>query len=86
MHRTLESTDEHSPRLTPARDQCGRPQPDPDGTPAILIGQEFHLHCPDGIGNTKLIGLLSDKQLGVAATGRNWRTVTRLLELSGPQS
>lgn len=53
---------------------------------AILIGQEFHLHCPDGIGNTKLVGILSDKRLGVAATGRNWQTVTRLLELSGPQS
>jgi uncharacterized protein (DUF1697 family) len=52
---------------------------------AILIGQEFHLHCPDGIGNTKLIGLLSDRRLGVVATGRNWRTVTRLLELSGDQ-
>ena len=53
---------------------------------AILIGQEFHLHCPDGIGNTKLLGLLSDRRLGVVATGRNWRTVTRLLELSGDQS
>ena len=53
---------------------------------AVLIGQEFHLHCPDGIGNTKLVGLLSDRRLGVAATGRNWRTVTRLLELAGDQS
>jgi uncharacterized protein (DUF1697 family) len=53
---------------------------------AILIGQEFHLHCPDGLGTTKLIGLLSDRRLGVAVTGRNWRTVTRLLELSGDQS
>jgi uncharacterized protein (DUF1697 family) len=53
---------------------------------AILIGKEFHLHCPDGLGTTKLVGILSDKRLGVAATGRNWRTVTRLLELSGPQS
>jgi uncharacterized protein (DUF1697 family) len=52
---------------------------------AILIGREFHLHCPDGIGNSKLTGLLSERRLGVTATGRNWRTVTRLLELSAPQ-
>lgn len=50
---------------------------------AILLGREMHLHCPNGIGRTKLIQLLSDRRLGVTATARNWRTVTRLLELSG---
>jgi uncharacterized protein (DUF1697 family) len=50
---------------------------------AILIGEELHLHCPDGIGNSRLPGLLSEKRLGVAATARNWRTTTRLLEMSG---
>lgn len=35
---------------------------------AVLIGQEFHVHCPDGIGNTKLLGVLSDRRLGVVAT------------------
>ena len=53
---------------------------------AVLVGQELHLHCPDGIGNSKLPGLLSEKRLGVAATTRNWRTVTRLLEMTGDQS
>ena len=52
---------------------------------AVLIGQEFHLHCPDGIGRTKLTAMLSDRRLGMAATGRNWRTVTQLLALSGDQ-
>ena len=41
---------------------------------AMLIGEELHLHCPDGIGSSKLPGLLSEKRLGVAATARNWRT------------
>lgn len=50
---------------------------------ARLLGREIHLHCPDGIGNSKLPGLLSDRRLGVTATTRNWRTVSRLLELSG---
>ena len=48
-----------------------------------LIGQEIHLHCPDGIGNSKLPALLTERRLGVTATTRNWRTVSRLLELSG---
>ena len=52
---------------------------------AWLIGRELHLHCPDGIGNSRLPGLLSEKRLGVASTTRNWRTVTRLLELSADQ-
>lgn len=54
--------------------------------PAILIGESFHLHCPDGIGNSKLPGLLSDRRLGLVSTGRNWRTVTALLERSAAHS
>ena len=53
---------------------------------AVLLGEELHLHCPDGIGNSKLPGMLSEKRLGVVATTRNWRTVTRLLEMTGDQS
>ena len=52
---------------------------------AVLIGEELHLHCPDGIGTSRLPGLLSEKRLGVTATARNWRTTTRLLEMSGDQ-
>jgi len=53
---------------------------------AILVGEELHLHCPDGVGTSKLPGMLSEKRLGVVATARNWRTVTRLCELSGDQA
>jgi uncharacterized protein (DUF1697 family) len=53
---------------------------------ARLIGLEVHLHCPDGIGNSKLPGLLTERRLGVTGTARNWRTVTRLLELSADQA
>jgi uncharacterized protein (DUF1697 family) len=48
-----------------------------------LIGREIHFHCPDGLSNSKLPGLLSERRLGVTTTTRNWRTVCRLLELSG---
>ena len=53
---------------------------------ARLIGLEMHLHCPDGIGTSKLPGLLTERRLGVTATARNWRTVTKLLDLSADQS
>lgn len=49
---------------------------------ALLVGREVYLHCPDGVGNSKLPGLVSERRLGVTATNRNWRTVTQLLELS----
>ena len=49
---------------------------------AMLVGLEMHLHCPDGLGTSRLPGLISEKRLGVAATARNWRTVTRLAEMS----
>jgi uncharacterized protein (DUF1697 family) len=52
---------------------------------ARLMGLEMHLHCPDGIGTSKLTGLLTERRLGVTATARNWRTVTKLLDLSADQ-
>ena len=53
---------------------------------ARLIGRELHVHYPDGISNSRLPGLLTERRLGVTATTRNWRTVTRLHELSADQS
>lgn len=46
-----------------------------------LIDNAFYLHAPDGIGRSKLAARV-EKALGVEATGRNWRTVTKLLELA----
>lgn len=37
----------------------------------------FYLHTPDGYGRSKLAARV-EAALGVAATARNWRTVTRL--------
>jgi uncharacterized protein (DUF1697 family) len=42
-----------------------------------------YLHCPQGYGRSKLSNAFFEKQLGVAATTRNWRTVTTLAELAG---
>jgi uncharacterized protein (DUF1697 family) len=36
---------------------------------------------PDGVGRSKLATAPWDRRLGVRGTGRNWRTVTTLLEM-----
>ena len=46
-----------------------------------LIGRAFFLHAPDGIGRSKLSASV-ETVLGVAATGRNWRTVAKILALA----
>jgi uncharacterized protein (DUF1697 family) len=46
-----------------------------------LRGSVLYLHAPEGIGRSKLAKNV-ERQLGVAATGRNWRTVCRLLEMA----
>jgi len=45
-----------------------------------LIGRAFYMHAPDGIARSKLAGRV-EKALGVEATGRNWRTVSKVLNL-----
>src|SRR6266545_2085894 len=48
-----------------------------------VAGREIYLHCPNGYGRSKLTNAYFEKQLGVAATTRNWKTVTKLAELAG---
>jgi len=45
-----------------------------------LLDGAFFLLAPDGIGRSKLAAKV-DRYLGVATTGRNWRTVNKLLEM-----
>lgn len=47
-----------------------------------VIGQEVYLHCPNGYGRSKLSNAYFERQLGIPATTRNWRTVTKLAELA----
>jgi uncharacterized protein (DUF1697 family) len=46
-----------------------------------LLGRELYLWCPDGLLASPLSKVPWEKRLGVVATMRNQRTVTRLLEL-----
>lgn len=52
-----------------------------DGEQFTLRGQVFYLYARDGIGKSKLAER-AERLLGVAATARNWRTVTTLVEMS----
>jgi uncharacterized protein (DUF1697 family) len=57
----------------------------PAGETAVftLAGREVYLHCPDGYGRTKLSNAFLERKLGVAATTRNWKSVTALHDLMG---
>ena len=46
-----------------------------------LRDQIFYLHAPEGIGRSRLAAK-AERFLGVAATGRNWRTVQKLWEMA----
>jgi uncharacterized protein (DUF1697 family) len=47
-----------------------------------LVGEDVYLFFPNGYGRSKLNNALLERRLGVAATTRNWRTVTALAELT----
>jgi uncharacterized protein (DUF1697 family) len=49
----------------------------------VIIGSEVHLFCPEGYGRTKFTTTFFEKNLGVAATTRNWKTVNALTEMAG---
>ncbi|CAM5728010.1 hypothetical protein STENM223S_05394 [Streptomyces tendae] len=60
---------------------------------AAFLPEEFrlgdralYLYAPDGLGRSKLAEALAKPRVnkGVVATSRNWNTVTKLAELTGP--
>ena len=65
-------TDPDSIRLDASRSTSERFQ---------LMDSVFYLHAPDGIGRSKLAATV-ERALGVTATARNWRTVTKLLSIA----
>jgi uncharacterized protein (DUF1697 family) len=48
------------------------------GERAQLVGETLYLYCPNGYGNSKLHNAFFERKLRVAATTRNWQTVTAL--------
>ena len=66
----------------PAADKVDALPPAEGGGEYLVQGRELYLWLPDGIANTPLGAWKWDRLLGVAGTGRNWNTVTKLGELS----
>jgi uncharacterized protein (DUF1697 family) len=50
------------------------------GEEFVLTDSAFYFHAPNGIGRSKLAGLV-EKCLGVPATARNWRTISKIAEM-----
>ena len=49
----------------------------------VVRGKEIFLRLPNGAGRSKLAVVPSHPKFGVVATARNWRTVSKLLEMMG---
>ena len=47
-----------------------------------VVGREVYAWHPAGVGRSRLWAQLAGKDLGVAATARNWTTVTTLLAMA----
>jgi len=47
-----------------------------------VLGRTIYLNCPNGLARTKLTNDYFDRTLQTTSTGRNWRTVLKLLELA----
>jgi len=45
-------------------------------------GREIFMRCPNGFAKTKLNNTYFDSKLATISTGRNWRTVLTLLEMT----
>jgi uncharacterized protein (DUF1697 family) len=46
-------------------------------------GREVYFRCPNGVARSKLTNAYFDSKLATTSTLRNWRTVLKLVELSG---
>jgi len=47
-----------------------------------LIGKDVFLYCPNGYGISKLSNNFFENKLKVKATTRNWRTISKLVEIA----
>jgi uncharacterized protein (DUF1697 family) len=70
--------------LAASASSSGIKELDPDRSPPDQFevrGREIYLLYPNGMGRSKLTIDYFEKRLGTRATARNWKTITKLLEL-----
>lgn len=66
----------------PSRAQRNAFDPDTScGERYELIGSEVHIEFPEGLARSKFTNTYVDRALATVSTTRNWRTVTKLLEM-----
>jgi uncharacterized protein (DUF1697 family) len=53
-----------------------------EGERVVLRGRELYAWLPDGAARSKLAAALPAPVAGLSGTARNWRTVTKLLEMA----
>lgn len=58
--------------------------PNADNDEFFIDQREVFLYCPNGYGRSKLTNTFFEKKLGLAATTRNWNTVTALYNMLNP--
>jgi uncharacterized protein (DUF1697 family) len=63
-----------------ARDRVLKIKTDPEEL--RIDGREVYIYFPDGMGRSKLSWPAIGKKLGTTGTGRNWNSVTKLLEIA----
>ena len=49
----------------------------------VVRGRDVYFRCPNGMGRSKLSNQYFDSKLGTTSTIRNWRTVLKLVEMTG---
>ncbi|MEV5243339.1 DUF1697 domain-containing protein [Streptomyces cinnamoneus] len=49
----------------------------------VLGEREVYLHCAEGIRDSRLTKVLTERRLGTVVTARNWNTVTTLADMAG---
>ena len=49
----------------------------------VIDGLNIYIYCPKSYGNSKLSNNFFENKLKVRATTRNWKTINKLVEISG---
>ena len=58
--------------------------PGPASTDKLAVqGHEVYLHCPNGMGRSRLTTAYLDAKLATTSTIRNWKTVLKLVDMLG---
>jgi uncharacterized protein (DUF1697 family) len=70
-------------KSAPAREACDRVHALATDTEELRVsGNELYIYYRNGVGKSQVPMARIEKALGTAGTGRNWNTVTKLLEMA----